>query len=308
MASRSSLHISATGNIDDDHDEENYDDDDEDDLEHNGIMTNHAILHKKAEARGLVSTVRGRTRKSVVADDNDDDDDDDASDGNRSTTVSGAMAPIRFDPGRCIFYTMVTMFCLSSVSIFLPSRYYQQQQQNAGVTNHSFSIPLVNFTCPSSVRKGDNYDISFEAEYVEVTKQITSNMSQFAKEFRETNFDDWDRTYEQVKNGMYHWKSTRFTPLKSGDSIYESACGIGLNLYMTLEILQDVHNITNLVVYGNEYLKVSAEKANALMDQIAPAAASKGVICPGDSSNLSFVPSNAFDLVYTGYLRYENVE
>ncbi len=129
-------------------------------------------------------------------------------------------------------------------------------------------------------------------------------MRQFAQEFRETNFDDWDRTYEQVKNGMYHWKSTRFTPLESGDSIYESACGIGLNLYMTLEILQETRNITHLVVYGNEYLKISADKANAVMEQIAPAEATKGVICPGDSTDLPFVPSNAFDLVYTGYLRY----
>jgi hypothetical protein len=290
MASRSSLEVFTTGNVNDNHDEDNYGD--EDDLERN------AMVHKKGEGR----EVRRRTRNKMVADDND----DDARDGNRKTTDGGAMAaPFQFVPGRCIFYTMVTMFCLSSVSIFLPSRYYQQHDA-ASVANHSLSSSMVNFTCPPFIRKSDVS--TFVAEYVEVTKQLTNNMSQFAKEFRETNFDGWDRTYEQLKNGMYHWKSTRFTPLKSGDSIYESACGIGLNLYMTLEILQDVHNITNLVVYGNEHLKVSADKANAVTDQIAPAEASKGVICPGDSTNLSFVPSNAFDLVFTGYLRYERVE
>ena len=35
---------------------------------------------------------------------------------------------------------------------------------------------------------------------------------------------------------------------------------------------------------------------------ILPAKGSKGKICQGDSGNLSWVPSNAFDLVYTGYI------
>ena len=30
--------------------------------------------------------------------------------------------------------------------------------------------------------------------------------------------------------------------------------------------------------------------------------AKKGQFCPGDSGDLSFVPSNAFDLVYTGHI------
>lgn len=287
-------------------DEEDYDDydDDDDDLEHNV---------SKREARGLVAAVvhgNTKTKKTNTKQHYDTDDDDDDDLDSRSSTL---LAPIRFDPGKCIFYTVVAIFCLSSISIFLPSRYQQQQQQQntTSITNHNLTssssssptMTILEYHCPSSIRKGGNYDESFEAEYVEVTKQITNNMSQFAQEFRETNFDDWDRTYEQVKNGMYHWKSTRFTPLESGDSIYESACGIGLNLYMTLEILQETRNITHLVVYGNEYLKISADKANAVMEQIAPAEATKGVICPGDSTDLPFVPSNAFDLVYTGYLR-----
>jgi hypothetical protein len=43
-------------------------------------------------------------------------------------------------------------------------------------------------------------------------------------------------TYDEVKAGMLHFKQKYFPPnIKSGQSI-ESACGIGLNLYMTLEI------------------------------------------------------------------------
>jgi hypothetical protein len=73
---------------------------------------------------------------------------------------------------------------------------------------------------------------------------------------------------------------------------------------MTLEILQDVKGIENLFVYGNEYLEVSAEKANAVLDHLAPAHGRKGVICTADSTDLGFIPADSFDLVYTGYLRY----
>ena len=137
-----------------------------------------------------------------------------------------------------------------------------------------------------------------------VSKEITDNMTEFLTTFRSDNFDNWGHSYEEVKQGMYHFKSTHYPPyLKDGDSIYESACGIGLNLFMTLEILQEVKGIEELFVYGNEYLEESANKANAVMDHVAPAHGRKGVICPGDSANLGFVPENSFDLVYTGYIR-----
>ncbi len=44
----------------------------------------------------------------------------------------------------------------------------------------------------------------------------------------------------------------------------------------------------------------SANKANTMLDH---GHGRKGMICPGDSTNLDFVPSNAFDLVYAGYIR-----
>jgi SAM-dependent methyltransferase len=103
---------------------------------------------------------------------------------------------------------------------------------------------------------------------------------------------------------MYHWKSTRFAPhLESGDWIYESACGIGMNLYMTLEILNEVKGIESLKVFGNEYISLSVEVASAVFDsENPPFKAQKGTICRGDSANLDFVSSNTFDLVYTGYI------
>jgi hypothetical protein len=71
---------------------------------------------------------------------------------------------------------------------------------------------------------------------------------------------------------------------------------------MTLEILEE-HGIRDVIMYGNEYVPESADKANWMLSEINPPGnAQVGKICPGDSSNLSFVPSNTMDLVYTGYI------
>lgn len=165
---------------------------------------------------------------------------------------------------------------------------------------------IVPFECPLGIGVADNYDSEiFTTAYEQATKPIaiTNNLTHFLETFRTEVFDNWGHSYEQVKAGMYHWKSNMFAPeINEGDSIYESACGIGLNIFMTLEILKEVKNIDTLYVYGNEYLKVSADRANLLFDHVAPNNAKKGKICVGDSTHLFFVPSNAFDLVYTGYI------
>ncbi len=150
----------------------------------------------------------------------------------------------------------------------------------------------------------ENYSPDMADQYEGVSASITDNMTEFLQTFREKKYDDWGRSYNQVKDGMYHFKSTYYPPyLQDGSTIYESACGIGLNLYMTLETLQEAHGIENLFVYGNELIPVSANKANAVFDHISPARGRKGVICAADSSHLGFVPSNSFDLVFTGYIR-----
>lgn len=167
----------------------------------------------------------------------------------------------------------------------------------------SKAMPIL-FRCPREIELAENYDpLSFDEVYEQETKKITKNLTEFLETFRTDTFDDWGHTYDEVKTGMHAWKSKMFPPeINEGDSIYESACGIGLNLFMTLEILKEIKNIDTLYVYGNEYLQVSADKANAVFDNVAPNNAKKGVICAGDSTNLYFVPSNAFDLVYTGYI------
>jgi len=156
--------------------------------------------------------------------------------------------------------------------------------------------------CPSRVDPAKNYVESFD-EYTDPVKRRAGNLESYLKTYRTQEFDAWLRTYEQVLEGMRHWKTTRFVPnVKSGDTMYESACGIGLNLVMTLEILKE-HGIDNITVYGNEYLPDSVEFGNRVLDVLVPDRGNhKGMICTADSSNLEHVPSNAFDLVYTGYI------
>jgi hypothetical protein len=156
------------------------------------------------------------------------------------------------------------------------------------------------------MQRGVNFDEAAFHQYYEVNnanRLTESNVTAFLKNFRSEGFDDWGRSYEEVKIGMHHWKAKHFPPnLNEGDSLYESACGIGLNLYMTLEITHEIKGLESLTVYGNEYLPISAEKANLVFDRVPPSSVKKGMICPADSTDLSFIPSNSFDLVYTGYI------
>ena len=161
----------------------------------------------------------------------------------------------------------------------------------------------IEYKCPAVVHEAANADKStLDEDYVTPQANLTQNLTSWLENFRTENFDAWGYTYEEVKAGMRPFKEKFLVPnIKSGQDIYESACGIGLNLYMTLEILHDA-GITGIHVYGNEYLKFSTEKANLLFDHAPPAGSKKGMICVGDSSDLSHVPSNSFDLVYTGYI------
>jgi SAM-dependent methyltransferase len=163
---------------------------------------------------------------------------------------------------------------------------------------------LVHFTCPAVV---ETTAFAKDNEYTGFLKNIlNSSAKDYVQNFRGMEFDGWTKSYDDMKAGMYHWKSTRYLDLKDGDHIYESACGIGLNLVMTLEILNEVKGLTNIVVYGNEYMKESVDVAHMLMTQgnnnILPAKGQMGEICQGDSSSLHFVPSNVFDLAFTGYI------
>jgi hypothetical protein len=203
-----------------------------------------------------------------------------------------------------------TLVC---VKLFMtPKHHYQEPRGGGGggtttkkKSSSSARRPIVQFACPADEKRAENYDSSFEEGYAKVSENITHNMTEYLHHFRNSLFDEWGRTYEEVKHNYYSWKSTQFAPyLNNGSTIYESACGIGLNLYLTLEILHEVKGIEGITVYGNEYVDASTILANEVYDQIPPFGALKGTICTADSSDLSFVPDNMFDLVFTGYTRY----
>ena len=221
---------------------------------------------------------------------------------------------------RCAFWLGISFLLAACLAVILPSfnnfgKPIVQEDgtvifPNGTTMERNQTSHAVSYTCPvpETVEDAQNYaNSSVEESYNNRTAEIESNFTGFLDTFHEAEFDGWGKTYDFVKAGMYHWKSTRFPKnLKDGDTIYESASGIGLNLIMTLEILQEVKGINNLIVYGNEYLGKSANTSNLILDALLPSLnATKGSICTGDSTNLHFIPAASFDLVFTGYIRYD---
>lgn len=165
------------------------------------------------------------------------------------------------------------------------------------------------FSCLAEVHEALNADgASFDEAYTNASEHIIeSNITAFIENFRDEEYDAWGKTYNEVKAGLKPWKIKHYANnLKNGDIIYESAIGIGLNVFLTLEAIQEVKELTDIKVFGNEYIAESVTLANKLLGTILPQVnASLGTICQGDSSDLrSFVPEESMDLVFSGYIRY----
>ena len=142
-------------------------------------------------------------------------------------------------------------------------------------------------------------------EDTNMTAAIAANATKFLESYRERTKDRWDRSYAELKESMFDFKSTYFPKYLNddGSSIYESGCGVGITLFMTLEILQESSGIDNLVVYGSDQKEDLVSESDAVLDTLGPAHADKGVFCVADPTDLGFVPGDSFDLVYTGYIR-----
>jgi hypothetical protein len=136
------------------------------------------------------------------------------------------------------------------------------------------------------------------------SRALHENLTQYMDHFRGTEYDNWGHTYEELKKSLYQWKSKHFTKgLKSGDRIYESACGISLNTYMTLEVMDEVAGIQGIEFYGNDYARDSVNVAHCIAGSgQLPANGRLGAVCRADSTDLSFGPPNFFHLVFTGYI------
>ena len=152
------------------------------------------------------------------------------------------------------------------------------------------------FECPPLSESPDS-------KYFLLSEDHVTNNTDFLENFRRSSYDrDDETTYNQFKREMSGWKRRHYANnLEDGDTIYESASGLGLNLVMTLEILDESEGISGLVVYGNDYSSESVIMANQLAkDGLLPADGVNGGFCQGDSRELSWVPDNTFDLVFTG--------
>jgi hypothetical protein len=217
---------------------------------------------------------------------------------------------------RCAIWLVVSFLFITCLAVILPGQIRKPIVEADGTVifpngtiekNGNNVSHVVYYDCPdpNNMQGGENYhNTSVEESYINRTSIIANNFTGFLETFHDSEFDGWGKTYSFVKAGMYHWKSTRFPKhLEDGNTIYESACGIGLNLIMTLEILQEVKGINNLYVYGNEYIPSSANASNKILDALLPDLnATKGSVCAADSTNLHYIPSHSFDLVFTGYI------
>jgi hypothetical protein len=101
-------------------------------------------------------------------------------------------------------------------------RSFQKKNSNDGLAVH-YDCPAINYKPP---------DPDQVAWYDDKSREIAAKVADFLTVFRQSEFDNWGHSYEEVKQGMYAWKSKQFKDLKDGAAIYESACGIGLK-YVT---------------------------------------------------------------------------
>jgi hypothetical protein len=159
------------------------------------------------------------------------------------------------------------------------------------------------YACPCSFNDAEQPPT--HSMFPDHSTQIISNMTRFMKTFRHMELDDWGHSYAEVKKGMHDWITRQYTPhLTDNNLIYESALGEGLHLHMVLDILKEVKQIHNITVYGNDRSSGSVQAATALGKQkYLPAGGKLGTICQADSTQLSFVPSESFDLVFAAYIR-----
>ena len=183
-------------------------------------------------------------------------------------------------------------------------------------SNHSTAPIEEEYQCPSSnnlAKAVNDKDKVFNFYAKDTQKHVTaSNLS--LDELLNMEYSAWGitpRQRKQLNARWVHWYADALLPIfvekDTTARIYESACGVGLTLYVILELLQEQYNITRLSVSGNDYLAEDVMTANRFYDQQQHNRTSrlqlqKGRICHGDSTNLSHVPSHHFDVVMTGYI------
>lgn len=152
--------------------------------------------------------------------------------------------------------------------------------------------------------EGDGDGVTAASVYPSSIYPVNMTEDQIFK-LKNNTYDGSDWNYYQFKEVMADWKMRYGKLLKSGDKIFESACGIGINLLMTVDVLETNSSIKDLEVYGAEYRASSTADANNILGQLLPKTGNATLgtdICRGDATDMFFVPSNSFDLAFTGYI------
>jgi hypothetical protein len=194
---------------------------------------------------------------------------------------------------------MFTVFAVFIWFVVLPNIYAQPISYS-----NNYTATIIDFDCPDPddqliyIHQIHGVDHSVK----DLKRQSGSKIWEF---IQGSTVDEWSRTYQQAREDLYDWKKQEFAPhLKNGSSIFESSCNIGRNLALTLDIVQEVSGlVSNIIVYGSDPALDSAVVAQVLFRETNLFNGQLGRICPRvDSTNLSKIPSDAFDLVYTSYI------
>ena len=187
--------------------------------------------------------------------------------------------------------------------VTVASHYFYKHAEDEEASPVSSSL---NYDCPRYQVPFDNFDRASIDRYSFTVDKYTQDLRDFKSKMHSYTFDKSERTYDEFKASIRDWVVETIVPhLKTGDSIYGSEFGVGLNLYATLEILKEEADIKGIHVYGSDYSESNVRVAERIFEEIPPSSARKGIFCEANPTKLSFIPSNSFQLVSTGYLRYE---
>mmetsp|Transcript_16542 Transcript_16542/g.31445 ORF Transcript_16542/g.31445 Transcript_16542/m.31445 type:complete len:363 (-) Transcript_16542:146-1234(-) len=222
---------------------------------------------------------------------------------NSQPLCEGKKSDGRRHPVRSSIYLVAVAVVLTIPTAFvLVHSDYSHQLSGLVVSSGSPSYQCPVMEPPQPQTAANWNTVHLDAQY-EREDAHTMSMDGYVTMYHNTTYDNWGKTYEEVKTAMESWKRKAIIPFISpGDHVYESASGMGLNLLMLTEMLQEERGNVPITIHGNDYLLSSTVRANAFLDRILPSHITKGNFCVGDSADLSHVPSNAFDLVYTGYI------
>jgi len=256
-----------------------------------------------------------RSRTDPDDDHNDDDDDDDeefnglvsskvvgaSQDPSEDTHLSSSSCILIFLSLFVIVATGTMILLVQEDDTAIPT---QESMSNSnihqGMVRANETLPI--FSCPADITASKNdKDIQFYGDQRYTKKNWTEEE---LKKLKTMKVDGWDRSYNLMKQVRKDWILKTFSELRPGDGIFESACGKGTNLLMKVELLKEKREIDGLNVYGIDYRQAPVEEANDMLSQVLPRLGSSlgAPVCRGDATNLFFIPSESFDLSYTGYI------